>query len=231
MAELSFSPVATSAQTATDRIFETLYDAVVSLKLPPGTKVSETEIARQLDVSRQPVRDAFFRLSKLGFISIRPQRATLVSKISERAVLDATFIRIAIEVECLRACVEKADAAGLADLRRNLDQQANAINDPDPGAFHRCDEAFHALICQLAQQSNAWDLILEQKAHMDRVRWLTLSVDRRTLVLNEHTAIVNAVEAGDAARADDLLRSHIGDIRHALRTIRDGNADYFESDR
>ncbi len=51
----------------TDQVFEEMYRQVVELSLPPGTKISEADVARQLGVSRQPVRDAFYRLSQLGF--------------------------------------------------------------------------------------------------------------------------------------------------------------------
>jgi DNA-binding GntR family transcriptional regulator len=70
-----------------DTVFDELHSQILLLELPPGTKMSEVEVAKALGVSRQPVRDAFYRLSKLGFLSIRPQRATLVSQISSTAVL------------------------------------------------------------------------------------------------------------------------------------------------
>ena len=54
-------------RTATDQVYEALYDRVVNLTLPPGSRLSEAEVASQMGVSRQPVRDAFYRLSRLGF--------------------------------------------------------------------------------------------------------------------------------------------------------------------
>ena len=65
--------------TTTDRIFDELYQRIITLDLPPGARMSEAEVSRALGVSRQPVRDAFWRLSKLGFLTVRPQRATTVS--------------------------------------------------------------------------------------------------------------------------------------------------------
>ena len=64
------------APSVADQIFATLYHRVITLELPPGARLSEAEVARQMGVSRQPVRDAFWRLSQLGFLTIRPQRAT-----------------------------------------------------------------------------------------------------------------------------------------------------------
>ncbi|MCJ7874442.1 GntR family transcriptional regulator, partial [Phaeobacter sp. J2-8] len=78
MSDLAIAPLADApVKSATEQVFDALYEAVISLQLTPGTKVSEIEVAKQLGVSRQPVRDAFFRLSNLGFLAIRPQRATL----------------------------------------------------------------------------------------------------------------------------------------------------------
>lgn len=102
---VTIKPLENQQLSATDQVFQALYDAVVSVDLPPGTKVSEAEIASQLGVSRQPVRDAFFRLSNLGLLSIRPQRATLITQISLQAVYDAVFTRTALEVECLRTAM------------------------------------------------------------------------------------------------------------------------------
>ena len=218
------------APTATDQAFETLFDAIVSLRLPPGAKVSETDVAKQLDVSRQPVRDAFFRLSKLGFLSIRPQRATLITKISQRAVLDAVFIRTAVEVECLRTTAQSITPDRIARLHGILEDQRDAFDDADPAPFHRHDDRFHAALCDMAGQAGAWDLIQEQKAHMDRVRFLTLSRDRRRVVLREHEQVVNALEAGDLTGAEAEMRHHLGDIHNVLPRLRVAHAEYFDDE-
>jgi len=63
-------------QTAADGVFESLRNDIISLRLEPGTKLSEVEIAKQNDVSRQPVREAFIRLSNMNLLLVRPQRAT-----------------------------------------------------------------------------------------------------------------------------------------------------------
>jgi DNA-binding GntR family transcriptional regulator len=229
MTNPAMTPLSTLApRTATDQIFDVLYSAVISLQLPPGTKVSEAELAKQLDVSRQPVRDAFFRLSKLGFLSIRPQRATQVTRISEKAVLDAAFVRTAIEAECLRHCAKRWNETHSRQLHANLAQQTAALNDPDRSNFHALDEAFHRMLCEIAGHAHAWELIREQKAHMDRVRYLTLSENRRREVHAEHTAIIDALDAGDATKAERILREHLGEIRSTVRTMREEHAAYFE---
>ncbi|WP_425074517.1 GntR family transcriptional regulator [Sagittula sp. S175] len=224
LASLSVAP----QKSATDLVFDTLYNAVISLQLPPGTRVSEADVAAQLNVSRQPVRDAFFRLSKLGFLLIRPQRATLITKISRKAVMDAAFIRTAIECECLREATTRMTPEAARQLQASLNAQEAALDSSDPTVFHALDDSFHRILATIAGHRPAWDLIAEQKAHMDRIRFLTLSGERQRSVYGEHKAIVEALVAGDAAAAESNLRTHLGDIGNVLARVSAQHADYFD---
>lgn len=216
-------------QSATDFVFDTLYSAVVQLELPPGTRLSEAEVAERLQVSRQPVRDAFFRLASRGFLLIRPQRATLVTRISEREVLRAAFIRIALEAACLDEAVLRATDADRARLREILAAQAGAVERRDPRAFHLLDETLHATLCGMAGQPAVWNLIQEQKGHMDRARFLSLSFNQ-TAAYAEHQGIIAAIEARDAPGARALLQAHLGKIRLHLPQIRLAHGQFFEDE-
>jgi len=227
MTGFDINPIDTSQVSATDQVFDALYNAVISVKLPPGTKVSEIEIAKQLGVSRQPVRDAFFRLSNLGFLSIRPQRATLITQISIDAVEDAVFTRTALEAECLRTAMSKRNAALLAALSENIERQRTAS--AAPSEFHALDEAFHEIICNIAGHAHVWTLIKEQKAHLDRIRFLTLSEKRRSVVIEEHDRIVRAIEAQDASLAVLELHKHIEGVKPVAQAIQDKHPTYFET--
>lgn len=225
LANLSVTP----QKSATDLVFDTLYTAVISLQLPPGTRVSEADVAAQLNVSRQPVRDAFFRLSKLGFLLIRPQRATLITKISRKAVLDAAFIRTAIECEVLREVVRVMTPVVADRLNASLAAQENALATDDPTRFHALDDAFHLELATIAGHAHAWELISEQKAHMDRIRFLTLSSARQRTVFAEHCAIVAALVDRDPAAAEVHLRHHLGDIAKVLERVQSEHAEYFDA--
>jgi DNA-binding GntR family transcriptional regulator len=232
MNELNIQPLVQDPLSATDRVFDALYEALVSCKLPPGTKISETEIAKQLNVSRQPVRDAFFRLANLGFLSIRPQRATLITRISEPAIHDAVFTRIALEVECLREAMINNAEALIASLAENLSEQKKSLEE-SAERFHELDEAFHKQICVCAGHAHVWSLIRERKAHLDRIRFLSLSKKRQGKVLFEHRAIFDIICAGEVGEAEKLLRVHIGAVKVVLPKIISSSPDYFEptSDR
>ena len=80
-------------RTTVDVIFDHLNDEISSMRLRPGDKISEAEIAAQFEVSRQPVRDAFARLENLDLIVIRPQRATRVKGFSMAEITKSRVVR------------------------------------------------------------------------------------------------------------------------------------------
>jgi len=202
-------------KSAADRIFDVLYEGVVNLTLPPGEKLSEAEVATRLGVSRQPVRDAFYRLSKLGFIQMRPQRATTVSPISKEAVLQAYFIRSALEEQTMRDAARTLTAEDIAGLDRLIDQQEAAIQTGEFAEFHALDDRFHHDICVAAGLEFVWTLVKDNKGHMDRVRYLSLSFGAPE-AFSEHRAILAALRARDPEAAATAVRGHLGHIRQIL---------------
>lgn len=214
------------APTAAEQVFDSLYQRIVTLELAPGTKLSEVEVATQLGVSRQPVREAFFRLSHLGFLLIRPQRATVVRQISETDVLQAMYIRAALETAVVRTAAETLGTQELEVLTNLLEKQKQAVLSGDNMLFHTLDDAFHKTICEAAGVGFVWNLIKEKKAHMDRVRYLTISFAAGTAV-SEHKAIIDAIRSKDSYEAEEQMRGHLSRIKTDLPRIRQENRQYF----
>ncbi|PVB60088.1 GntR family transcriptional regulator [Labrenzia sp. 011] len=210
-----------------DAVFEELHQQILSLELAPGTRVSEVEVARAFGVSRQPVRDAFYRLSQLGFLMIRPQRATVITKISETAVLRARFVRTALEIACLRVAAEVATNDDIKDLEKLIKEQQAAVSANERQVFHRLDDDFHRRICEISGHAYVWALIREQKAHMDRVRFLSLASSAQT-ALDDHVLLLAAIRDRDGTGAADRLTIHLGRIENILGRIRAENSDHFE---
>jgi len=215
--------------SAADQVFEALYRQVVTLGLPPGARLSEAEVARAAGVSRQPVRDAFWRLSQLGFLTIRPQRSTEVSAISVRAVQQARFVRTALEIEMVRLAAERFSLVEIATLEALLDDQAAAIAAGDRERFHGLDDEFHRQICVLCGHDYAWTLIREQKAHMDRVRFMSLSFGAQS-ALDDHVVILEALRAGDVPGSVVAMRTHLSRIEDHLPRIRAEHGEHFRSE-
>lgn len=213
---MSLSLAPETAGTMSMRVQQALRDAIVQLAFEPGHLLSEAEIARELGVSRQPVREAFIKLGEAGLLEIRPQRGSFVKLISVRDVENARFVREAIETAVVRRAAASSDAAAIARLRANLAAQA-AENAATPARFLALDEAFHQLIADMAGAAYAWHVVESLKAQMDRVRYLAMPGETPTAVLvAQHTAIVDALERGDADAAADAMQAHLGEILTSL---------------
>lgn len=215
--------------SVTDLVFEQLYHQVVELDLPPGTKLSEVEVAKQMGVSRQPVRDAFYRLSQLGFLLIRPQRATVVTQISEKGVLQARFIRTALEMETARAAAAVLTDRQIEELEELIARQRKAMEADDKVLFHALDDDFHKRICDMSGHDFAWALIRDSKAHMDRVRYLSLSFGAQS-ALADHVEILEALRTHDGDAAAACMRIHLSRIKTIIGRIRESHGQYFAAD-
>ena len=223
----ALEPIARAS--VTDAIFDELHRQIVALELPPGTKMSEADVAEIMGVSRQPVRDAFYRLSVLGFLTIRPQRATVVSAISEKAVMQARFIRAAIEAETVRVACERLTSDDIRVLDRVLEDQARAVEARDAQRFHDLDDQFHREICVRSGHGYAWDIIRENKSHMDRVRLLSLSF-ASTDAYSDHLRVAEAIRKRDPALAMAEMHRHLIRIKTQIRRIRTEHEPYFEGE-
>ncbi|WP_270727574.1 GntR family transcriptional regulator [Shimia sp. Alg240-R146] len=218
-----------AAASATDQVFDRLHAAIIALELPPGSKVSEADLAGRFDVSRQPVRDAFFRLSQQGFLLIRPQRATLVTKISVAAVARAAFVRSALETACLADSIQRRTNADLAALDALIEQQHEAMQKADGVRFYELDETFHQLLCAISGHDDIWPLVSAQKSHMDRARRLSLP-DNGPVAFQEHCEIVAALRQQDLRSAQDQLAAHLHSLFPLMDGIRAKNPEFFEDD-
>jgi GntR family transcriptional regulator, rspAB operon transcriptional repressor len=212
------------------QVEQRLRKAIVAMELPPGARLSEQEIATQLAVSRQPVREALIKLASTGLVQIQPQRGTQVVKISADHVIQARAIREQIEAGVVvRACelgLSKLQISGLHDMIR---VQREAIDQEDLTAFKLADEAFHRELANQAHLPLAWETIGDIKAHLDRVCILMLETpaSMRPLIL-QHEVIVDCIERRDGTNAERAMRLHLRELLLALPDVIERQPDFFE---
>jgi DNA-binding GntR family transcriptional regulator len=216
--------------TTTEEIFLQLKSDIIAMKLAPGAKISEAEVAKSFDVSRQPVREAFLRLGELNLLQIIPQKATRICKISHRKLRDTRFIRAAIEVEVVRVACRVATVESLASLARSLEEQKVAIRVRDAELLHDLDYEFHRLICTAADCLPAFEAIAENKTHTDRVCGLELA-DTTGMegVFEGHTEIFEALKQGDEEAAVAATRKHLSHLDGTLLKASTNHPDLFEA--
>lgn len=206
-----------------------LLRAIVALELKPNSRLSENEIAQRYGVSRQPVREAVIALAQTGLVRTMPQRGTVVVPISMRQMLDARFVREAVEVAVVRQAALAFSPSARLQLTSIIDQQEIAVRSFDREAFVRYDEAFHRTLCTGIGSDTAWETIKNVKVHMDRVCTLTLkTAESMSPLINEHRDILAAIDEHDQDGAERAMSRHLHGILNALPRLEAAHPELFE---
>ncbi len=206
-----------------------LREAIISLELRPGSRLSEQEIADRFNVSRQPVREALIALGKANLVEMQPKRGTIVVKISARKMMEARFVREAIETAVVRRACETFDPWLRSTIDGLLERQRQAARDGDYNMFQKADEQFHVAIARGAGCELAWTVLADIKSHVDRVCNLQLRKGESLPgLIAQHEQIMLAIDARDSEAAVTAMRSHLNSILTDLPQIAADHPDLFE---
>lgn len=213
------------------QIYQALRREIVAMQLLPGQALSEKEIADRFGVSRQPVREAFIKLAENQLVQVMPQRGTYVSKISLRDLANARFVREAVEVAVARSACSVASPAAIERMRQAIDAQRAAADADDQRGFLAHDETFHRLMAESIDGAKIWMVIEDIKARTDRVRFLSVPrASPMSLLIEQHTEILNAIAARNEAAAESAVRLHLREILMVLPHLRRAHPHLFETD-
>jgi len=216
-------------QSTADIVYHRLYEEIVNLDLLPGSKISEAEVSRRFEVTRQPVRDAFKRLGNLDLLEIRPQRATVVRRFSLDEIANTRFIRLALELEIIEAACKNWTDVNALTLQTNLAEQKAALDAGETDTFHTLDYAFHELICTLSGNPMAFDTIAQCKQKVERLCVLSLTHDHASAsILDDHSAIADALASGSVAQARKAVRLHLSRLEDTIAEVHQQHAGYFQ---
>jgi GntR family transcriptional regulator, rspAB operon transcriptional repressor len=195
------------------QVFECLRQAIIEVKLVPGTLLQRAELAEHFGLSQTPIRDALQLLGAEGLVDIFPQHATVVSRIDLTAAQEAHYVRKAIELELLHTiCQLPADAHTtlMQRLARHLAAQEAALVLNDLSAMLEADQAFHREMYEAAHMPALWTLVRKQSGHVDRLRQLHLPAPGKAqAVLADHRAIFEALQQKEESVAQTALRQHL----------------------
>lgn len=226
-------PQATEGRPARNRMSDWVYtelsEAIRSLELPPGMKLSEPTLAARLEVSRVPVREAIGRLADQRLVTVVPQVGTRVAPILMREVESACFIRSSLEAGALRQAIGR-EPTDTHELRGILDANRASFEAGDAAGFFDTDEQLHQTVFRLAGVPEVWDVVRGVKVHLDRLRHLHLPHALSDAdILDEHEQIIEALENRDARGGEEVIHRHAYRIIADSESIRSTFPEYFQS--
>ena len=200
---------------------------IVNLHLTPGQLVSESIISEQLELSRTPVREAFFDLSKSGLLKIMPQRGTRVSHIDLDLVEEARFARWAVERCIVQQLSQTHTDYDIIELRNNIEKQKMCLETKDAAQMLEIDNAFHELLFRFCQKESVFNFLKRLRVHFDRVRNLNLARMDMERLINDHTELTDAIEAKDEAKSLEVIDRHLTRVIDDLHYLKLEYPDYF----
>ncbi|WP_407700870.1 GntR family transcriptional regulator [Streptomyces endophyticus] len=190
-----------------ERVYGALLELIINRTLPPGAHLVETELAAQLGVSRQPVREALQRLSTEGWVDLRPAQGAFVHVPTEDEADQLLKVRQLLETEAVRLAAAKADAVAVAALEELCEAGERAVAADDVEAAVALNAQLHGAVMELA----ANEVLAELAAQVDRrVRWYYTPVARQRGHQSwaEHRELIAALADRDERRAADVMRAH-----------------------
>ena len=195
-------------------VYDALIDLIVSGDLPPGQHMVETDLARQLGVSRQPIREALHRMEAEGWVDLRPSQGAFVHVPTDSEVDELLHVRALLEAETARLAAGAASPGQVARLREICAEGQAAADQDDLGRAVASNDAFHAAVAAAAGNS-----VLAELADIvgRRVQWYYRMVapERGHGSWAEHAELIDAIESADPDRAQLLARKHTERTRDA----------------
>ena len=216
---------------AAPQVFEHLRDQIMSLDLAPGTPLSRVTLAETYGVSQTPIRDALMKLAEEALVEIYPQHTTVVSRIDIAAARQAHFLRRSIELEIVHLLAQKPDALLIQRLQASIERQRVCLAAGEYPQFMAADHAFHRDMPVAAGANALWDMEQRYSGHVDRLRRLHLpEAGKAARIMDDHQRVLDAIAAGDAARAQQALREHLSGTLNQVADICKRYPDYVLAD-
>lgn len=205
-ADVSHNPVYTGVEMA-----------ILEQRLPPGTRLAETDLAEIYGVSRTIVRSGLQTLAHSHLVTLRPNRGASVANPTPRQAREVFEARELLEPRSAREAALKAKPKDIEDLRRHALAEHDAMRDDLSGRALRLSGLFHVKIATIANQQTIAEFIeslVSRSALIIALYWT-----RSSMRCDEycHNALIDAIERNDPDEAEQLMRSHLVEIHSALQ--------------
>jgi len=185
-----------------DRVYQNLKFQIINGNLKPGMRLLEEEIAKAMNISRAPIREAFNRLEKEGFVTIIPRKGAAVSSITVQMIEDIFEIRENLESLAIKNSIGKISMENLEKIghhfRKFIDKPINPDNRME---YLALDKRFHNHLIENCGNKKLIEVLSDLQ---EQIHWMrNMSLKRVTFAgsVNEHLSIIEALKKND----DDLV--------------------------
>jgi DNA-binding GntR family transcriptional regulator len=209
-----YSKVVPEHGHTTDRIEQILREAILDGLLAPGSWLRESELARELAVSRTPVREALRRLAVEGLVTITAHQGAVVASMTIEDILEVYVVRENLEGLAARLAARHRTQPQLERMDSLLSEMEQAASgEVDPAMLARLNLAFHEVIREASNNQYLTHFLKQVEHSVRRFRRTTYEVPGRGIeAAEEHRRVLEAIESGDAADAQARMVEH---MRHA----------------
>lgn len=191
--------------------YNQLVRRIVTGQIPAGTRLTEEQLASELGVSRTPLRTALSRLESARLITKHRNRAIYVSPLRADEIEELASVRERLEGFVAFRAAQRVKKLGLSTQRaRLIAEQIDAKGISNAFDVFTLGEDFHLEIIRLSGLKRTGDMLAEIYLGLERYRYvLAEDPTRAPRRVEEHQRVLVAIEAGDAAAAETLMREHI----------------------
>lgn len=191
--------------TAAESALASIRDRILSGELQPGTKLNQTALARDLGMSRIPVRDAIRALAGEGLVTHDPHRTAVVTPLSADDLSELYELRIAVEPHASALALPHIGAKELSSMTKDLETMANAT---DSATWLEAHDRFHASLYQQSRRPRMIELLDRARAQTRRYTWIRLDRDAEEIGA-EHELIHSAARRRDSTSLRVLVQAHL----------------------
>lgn len=179
-------------------------------ELTPGERLVEERLGQQLGLSRTPIREALHRLEQEGLLLKRPRGGYEVRPLTPEEVEEAVGVRGVLEGYAGELAARRAHPRQIKDLERNLEQFEEALARRDEVRLVELNTRYHELVYQAANSTLLHHMLSELQEEVERIsRAIMMSMQAGQWSVKDHRLVVEAIKAGDAAKAGRLCREHV----------------------
>lgn len=202
----------------TDELYTLLKEQIMSQTYAPGDRVNIDQVARELDVSNIPIREALTRLAAEGFIQVVPYKGMFVANMSVSELDEMFEVRLELESLAIRKAITRIPEVELQNLHERMQNWYTTprTNDEKLEYVVKMNEGLHGTILKHCGNQTLKQLVV---SFIERMTRQEIDDQLHELEWKEHLEVVNALRQRDVERAVEAMREHLRQSHQRTRTF------------